>query len=373
MPARRTYAIALLTAVLALPGSGCAALLGTYRTAPNGLAADEDRLRQMLSSGHADAALQRLDRQAPDDDVLSALYEGVVAYYAGDYASSADILDIAGDLADDRITKSISRSALSLVSNDLALPWEPGRTERLMIPYYAALARVRLGDIEGAAVEARRLSLLLQQTGDAQELPPRIAAMLHLVAAAMFEANGNHGEAGVARRSTAALDSTLVVTPSPGGGGTVFVILEQGFVAHRVEQGLAVMLLPEEVHAIAHGEGELRAAAAGHVAGRVLAHATSDPWRDGSRYGRDDRMLYVPAPEHTDLPRTRRRRVCTPVKPDAADSAVADSAVQVRSSSPMRSANWLASAVWVSKMLLRNLTPPTGNAAMVRARGRPLW
>src|SRR5690606_8695250 len=103
---------------------------------------------------------------APDDDVLHALYEGVLAYYAGDYARSAAVLDAAAHAADDRITRSISRSAMSLVSNDLVLPYEPGRTERLLLPYYAALARIRLGDHEGAAVEARRLSALLQQYRD---------------------------------------------------------------------------------------------------------------------------------------------------------------------------------------------------------------
>src|SRR5690606_12085904 len=133
-----------------------------------------------------------------------------VAYHAGDYERSARLLDVAGELADDRITKSVSRSTLSLVSNDIILPYEPGRTERLMIPFHAALARTHLGDRQGAAVEARRLSLLLQHYRDAGEpVHASLAATLHLAAAAMFEANGDVGEADVAWRNALVLDSTL--------------------------------------------------------------------------------------------------------------------------------------------------------------------
>src|SRR5690606_7612381 len=129
------------------------------------------------------------DVEPPDDDVLRALYLGTIAYYAGDYDESARVLGSAGDLADERYTKSLSRSALSVVTNDNILPYEPGRTERLMIPYYAALARIGLGDIDGAAVEARRLSMLLQQyAGDDDAIDPSIEATLRYVAGAIFEA-----------------------------------------------------------------------------------------------------------------------------------------------------------------------------------------
>ena len=171
----------LAVAALLISSVGCARLFGSYDIAPNGLATSEDQLRHMLASGQAAAAFAGFGngRGAPSDDVLRALYQGAIAYYARDYAESAGILDVAGMLADDRVTKSISRSALSLVSNDLILPYEPGRTERLMIPYYAALARVGMGDIEGAAVEARRLSLLLQMhSDDDDQLDPPLEATL---------------------------------------------------------------------------------------------------------------------------------------------------------------------------------------------------
>ncbi|CAN5642921.1 hypothetical protein BH23GEM10_BH23GEM10_03910 [soil metagenome] len=304
----------LIVATLVLTSAGCAHVFGTYGTAPNGLATGEDRLRQLLSSGRPGTAVERFDRDAPDDDVLRALYQGVLAYHAGDYAGSAAILDVAGEMADDRITKSVSRSALSIVSNDLVLPYEPGPTERLMIPYYAALARTRMGDVSGAAVEARRLSMLLQRYRDDDVgVDAPLAATLHLLAGAMFEANGNAGDADVAFRNASALDATLAGGARAAGAGSVFVIVEQGFIAHRVEQGLAVMLRPEEVHAIAHGEAGDRAAASAYVAGRVLERAAhSISYSDGRRY--HNSTLYVPAPDHTDLPSRRTRTVCTTVE-----------------------------------------------------------
>ncbi|MGH7449548.1 MAG: hypothetical protein ACRELT_18375 [Longimicrobiales bacterium] len=317
---RRGASSARLLAVVALliSTAGCARLFGRYDLAPNGLTASEDRLRHMLATGQADLAFAGLGRshKAPDDDVLRALYEGVIAFYAGDYARSASVLDMAGGLADDRITKSISRSALSVVSNDLILPYEPGRTERLMIPYYAALARLRMGDVEGAAVEARRLSLLLQLHGDgAEALDPALEATLRYFAGAVFEAHGDWNDSDVAYRNALALDSTLVSPPLKSRAsehGTVVVILEQGFVAHRVEQGLSVMLLPEEVDLIANGEDDERSSALGFVAARTLREAARASFTAEGAYR--PATLFVPPPEDRSLiPQRRPRVVCRQV------------------------------------------------------------
>lgn len=316
-PAIRIAAVAALV----LLSTGCTRVFGSYDIAPSGLSAGEDRLRHMMSSGQAATALQRLERDGPGDDVLHVLYEGVLAYHAGEFARSARMLDAAGYMADDRITKSVSRAALSVVSNDLILPYEPGPTERLMIPYYAALARTQLGDREGAAVEARRISLLLQQYRDGgRRIDPQLATTLHLIAAAMFEAHGDWGEADVAYRNAVVHDSTLNPSSRSVDHSTVYIIVENGFVAHRVEQGLAVLLLPEEVYAIAHGPSDDRMAASGFVAARVLEHAAAE--LGDVPAGRS--TLYVPSPDHSLLPKTRTKTVCRPAV-DATATAAADS------------------------------------------------
>jgi hypothetical protein len=334
--------LAALTAVV-VTLSGCAGMFAGAQFAPNGLSVGEDRLRHMLATGNARTAFERLGHAAPDDEMLRALYHGVVAYHAGDYAESARVLDIAAAIADERMTKSISRAALSLVSSDNILLYEPGATERLMIPYYAALARLRLGDTGGAAVEARRLSLLLQQFDDRNtRVEPALRATLRYIAGAVFEAQGELNDADVAYRNAVAIDSTLRMPADPrrtaGDSATVLVILEQGFVAHRVEQALAVMLLPEEVEAIAHGDLDEKAAIAAFVAGRVLERvAWGDPYGAAPRHGT---TFFVGTPDHTIAPKTRRRQVCTTrvtaaeagdsTKPGAARPVAAREAREVR-------------------------------------------
>jgi uncharacterized protein len=327
--ARRARLLGLT--VLALASTGCASLLGTYDVAPNGLAANDERLRRMLVSGQAPTAFERMQRSAPADEMLHALYHGVLAYHAGEFAEAARALDIAAYIADERMTLSLSRAALSFVTSDLALHYEPSRTERLMIPWYAALARLGMGDTEGAAVEARRLSMLLQRFDDEDAtIDTRLRATLRYVAGAVFHAAGERTDADVAWRNAAALDSTLLPYGATSSGtGTVLVVLEQGFVAHRMEQGLAVMLLPEEVHAIAQGAGEDRALAAGLVAGRILEFAAGTGYYDdrGSVRGSGrGSTLHVPAPRESVLPTTRTRRVCGEAVPVINGTVAADSA-----------------------------------------------
>jgi hypothetical protein len=305
--------------LLAVSAAGCARVFGSYDIAPNGLARSEDRLRRMLVSGQADDAFARVTtgETAPADDVLRVLYEGVIAYHAGEYERSARLLDVAGELADDRITKSLSRSALSLISNDLVLPYEPGPTERVMIPWYGALARLRLGDVDGAAVEARRLSFLLQYFDGRDQLDNELNATLRYFAASVFALAGEHADADVAYRNAVALGSTL---PPPlvssADSGTVVVVLERGFVAHRAEQSLMVMLLPEEIDALSGG-GDHRFTSASDVAARVLSHAAhAMTYAPGDRIG----ALFVPAPEHTPRKRLRKKTVCTERDVAPADS-----------------------------------------------------
>src|SRR5688500_4020571 len=301
----------LAVAILALLGTSCARAFGARDLAPSGLTTREDQLRQQLAHGNAGSVLASLSTGAvgPQDEVLRALYHGLVAYHAGDYAASARLFDAAGVLADDRITRSLSRSAFALISNDLVLPYEPGPTERLMIPYYAALARLRLNDITGATVEARRLSLLLQHFDDDARVDAPLRATLRYFAATVFAIAGEQNDADVAYRNAVALGLTL---PHPamraaGDSGAVVVVLEQGFVAHRVEQGLMVMLLPEEIDAITGDDGDARVATAGLVATRVLNHAASI-----AHYapGPPQRMLFVPTPQHKPRKRKRKKRVC---------------------------------------------------------------
>lgn len=272
---------------LALAASACANLFGSYDVTPNGLNRHAHALRGLLTSAQYDSALVRVSAEsdvAPHDELLRLLQQGIVARYAGRYEVSSAALERAIVLTDERFTKSISRSALSLLTSDLALPYVPGRAERALIHYYGALNYLAQGDVEGAAVEARRLSYLLEQYEDEESADGRgptcglaggirTCGVLRYFAGAVFEAAGQMNDATVAYRHAHAFDAVPPAAESAAvaaGSGEVLVLVERGFVAHRAEQALLVPILPLEVDAVSGGEAAERLAAAAVIAARVV-------------------------------------------------------------------------------------------------------
>ena len=78
----------MLALLLALSVSACASLgpgAAPLRLAPDGLALGDHVLRAALASESYGSALSRLDERhgAPGDRLLSSMYRGLVAYYAG--------------------------------------------------------------------------------------------------------------------------------------------------------------------------------------------------------------------------------------------------------------------------------------------------
>lgn len=223
--------------------TGCATLRATvsgYATGPDGITRSQQRLRQAL----VDADFAKALGWREDDALLQSLTTGTAAYYAGQFARSAAVLDTAALLADDRITASLSRDGLAIVTNDMARPYQPRRTERLFIPYYAMLSYVQLGAWEDAAVEARRLVAVLDQFGEERDDAERAVhgAMEHL-AGAVFERAGERDAARVAYRAAHALSPALPATVARGtiaDEGELLVVVERGFVAHRVTETIEV-------------------------------------------------------------------------------------------------------------------------------------
>jgi hypothetical protein len=287
------YRVALrrvaLAASLALAAGGlgaCSTLRATlhgYETGPNGIARPQQRLREALTAGDFVRALAWHD----DDALLNRLTLATSAYYAGQYLRAGAILDTAALLADDRITERLSRDALALVTNDNARPYRPRRTERLFIPYYGMLSYVRVERWEDAAVEARRVVALLAQYDadrDADERPLH-AALEHL-AGAVLERAGQPGEAQVAYRVAHQLLEAVPERPATRaqGEGELVVVLERGFVAHRVTEQINVFIGDDEERA----RGTVAPAHASTVlgAGGTFASDSAKPPR--RRRSRDD-------------------------------------------------------------------------------------
>lgn len=315
---RRTRAV-LLAATLAAAAAACASgRRGGIAALPPeavraGLTESDYRLRRSLARGSYDSAASLVAPNgalAPDDDLLAALYRGSTLYYAGRFDNAGLALDQAAIVADDRFTKSISKNLLALLTNDGALPYEPTQTERLMINYYGMLDYLRRGDPSGAAVEARRISALLERfdtRSDSVDIPTR--ALLNYLAGATFEAAGEPADADVSYRVARALvgDSALPfpltgkarrraiaaaprVAPgtTPARMGEVVIVVEHGFVAHRVPRMLLVPVTEEEFDKFGSTpEATVEAAAA--IGLRTAAFLALQPdhfmWRDSDDDG----------------------------------------------------------------------------------------
>jgi hypothetical protein len=240
-----------------------------------------------------------------DDALLQALTTGAAAFYAGQFLRSAAVLDTAALLADDRITASLSKDGLAALTNDMARPYQPRRTERLFIPYYAMLSYVRVGAWEDAAVEARRLVALLDQYREDRDDDERAlhGAMQHL-AGAVFDRAGERNEAQVAYRAAHALSAALPESVPRGtiaDEGELLIVIERGFVAHRVTETIEVELGDDDRDSLRSDDDRRRRAAAriaessgagvrwGHASATAVANKSAMPtFLRSRRRHRDD-------------------------------------------------------------------------------------
>lgn len=250
----RGWRLLALAAVLALPG--CAALVGSHDVAPSGLSRPDEDLRRALVGGGAERGLARVRAgEVPvGDELLRLQYEGLLAHYAGLHEASNASLERAAALDDDRYTRSLSRALLSVLTNDRVLPYDAPPLERAFIHYYGALNYLRLGDPEEAAVEARRLVHrleLLEEEGLRGAWMP-LQASLRYFAGAVFEAAGEENDAEVAYRVARRVEgAALPDAETTGSRGNVLVVVERGFIAHRVERSLHVPVWPGEYRLLA--------------------------------------------------------------------------------------------------------------------------
>ena len=280
--------------LLALGGSGCATLRTTlrgYDVGPNGIARPQHQLREALAAGDFVRALAWQE----EDGLLDRLTRATAAYYAGQFLRAGALLDTAALVSDDRVTERLSRDALALVTNDNARPYRPRRTERLFIPYYGMLAYARAGSWSDAAVEARRLAALLaQHDGDRDESERPLHATLEHLSGAVLERAGYPDEAQVAYRAASRiLDRAPERVALPGvGEGELLVVLERGFVAHRVTEQLDLYV----------GDDDTR--------------RDGDPRRDPS-----DEASGAPAPAGDPRRTTNASSVLAPAGAPAADSS----------------------------------------------------
>jgi hypothetical protein len=291
--------------------------VGPPRTGPHGLSSYDGELRRLSTLGRFDeaATLAEEEAGAAGDDVLAALNLAIVEHHAGRYEESNELLQAAELEIEERFTKSVSRAALSLVTNDRALAWLPSRAERPMVHVYGALNYLALGQPDEAAVEARRLAGVLEEmVGDdgpagLDAETRQVYRSLRYFTGAVFEHAGEWNDADVAYR-LAGIGAPSDAAGRAGGAADndadsgvedasedvsaetsgVVILVESGFVAHRVERSLNLLVGVDELDDLRYGSESRRLRFARCFSQRRLDRpmnawgASHDDWCDGVRY-----------------------------------------------------------------------------------------
>lgn len=250
-------------------------------------------LRHFAMAGQLDSLVGSFEEGSPlrpADDLQRTLQLALALHQSGDYEASNAAFEAAEVESDLRYTRSVSRMGLSMLTSDRAIDFTPSRAETLMIPYYRMHNYIRLGDIDGALVEARKVSALiagLEDSGDECAAGPFVEHLAGLV----YEMGGEVADAAVALRraergygrcagtfgfvtprsigedlhrvaSRAGLADVAaraaevyeiepeMAADEASGAGEVVVLLENGFVAHRASQNIYFPIFDEDLEGV---------------------------------------------------------------------------------------------------------------------------
>ena len=194
-------------------------------------------LQIALEAGETEKAYTNLQKNAPKKPDIPFLFElGLVAHYANHFSESNAAFDQAGAIAEDRYTKSLSKEAGSLVTSDKLRPYPGTRYERLLSHYYRALNYVYQGQLDGALVECRRATALINYfKGENEKYDFFGAGFLAYLSGVLFEATGEWNDAYISYKQAAeyyrnAAEKTGVEMPEDIGRSLVRLARKLGFI-----------------------------------------------------------------------------------------------------------------------------------------------
>lgn len=194
-------------------------------------------LQIALEAGETEKAYTNLEKNAPKKPDIPYLFElGLVAHYANRFPESNTAFDQAGDIAEDRYTKSLSKEAGSLLTSDKLRPYPGTRYERLLSHYYRAINYVYLNQLDGALVECRRATALINYFKSEDETYDFFGAgFLAYLSGVLFEARGEWNDAYISYKQATeyyrnAAEKTGVEMPEDIGHSLVRLARQLGFI-----------------------------------------------------------------------------------------------------------------------------------------------
>ena len=240
---RRGGAVLLAAALLA----GCGGPSGELRKELNSLIAAGNYAKAEARLGEA-----KEGAYGKKNLVLYYLDLGAVQHHGGRYKESDDSLDRAERRMDELYTKSVSKAAATLMLNDKTVDYAGERHERSLAGVYRALNYVLRGDRDGALVEVRKLSRLLQEYADVYG-PKTTAykddAFAQFLASLLYEDDGRADDARIARekaarareRAAKAYGSPIPKLDALGhGAGELVFVHSNGVAPRKISQSFQI-------------------------------------------------------------------------------------------------------------------------------------
>lgn len=138
--------------------------------------------------------------KASKNDLIFNLDAGLAEMFIGEYRSGAKRLSSVGDLSEKYYTRSITRQVVSVLTNDLSLPYYGEDYEVTFAGNASALAFAAAGKLEDALVEVRRGEHRLSVMSNAYEGAGesyRDDAFAHYLAGMLYEAAGKADDARI--------------------------------------------------------------------------------------------------------------------------------------------------------------------------------
>ncbi len=243
------------------------------------------QVKSALVGGDFTAALgyvESIDRRSSE---LLYFYErGLVLHYQDDYVGSNEAFENAELLFDELYTKSVTRELSALLTSDRVTKYRGDPFETVFTNYYKILNYLYLGDREAALVECRRISQKLQVIADAEEESYVNDPFLQYLTAMLYQESGDRGAADVSYRVAMSAYEELATSqgveiPSQlycdaahnarllgdrsaareyedklngecartdGDVATVNILLETGYVAHKVEENIVIPIYEDD-------------------------------------------------------------------------------------------------------------------------------
>lgn len=175
------------------------------------------KFQSYILDGNMNKAQQWLEKNDKDkkgkNELLYHMYSGWVSWMLGDFENSNKELDKA-DLMIEDYKKQFGYEAFALISNPGVKPYRAEDFEKVFVNYFKALNYVQAGNYEDAIVEARRITIKLQQQNSKyKEHKNRYSddAFAHIMIGTLYEAKRDYNNAFIAYRNALEVYDSIYV------------------------------------------------------------------------------------------------------------------------------------------------------------------